>query len=205
MAESVKTVVIGAGGFGREVAWIASLCGIEVIGFCDDAPEKSSGSYGGLPLLGPIEAAARSLPQGTRFHVAVGVNATRRSLTTRAIACGLQPVSIVAPTAVIAPNVEIGEGTFVGANAVLSVGVHVGNGVIINHLASIGHDVFIGDFAQICPCAGLSGGVSIGEEALLGTNASVVPLKRVGARAVVGIGAIALRDVADDDSIVRLR
>ena len=205
MKESLKAVVVGAGGFGREVAWIASLAGIEVVGFCDDAPDKAEGVYGGLPLLGSVEKAVRALPGGTRFHVAVGRNEARRSLTARAIAVGLEPVSVIAPTAVIAPGVQIGAGSFVGANAVLSVGVRVGQGVIVNHLASIGHDVSIGDFAQICPCAGLSGGVTVGEEALLGTNASVVPLKRIGNKAVVGIGAIALRDVADGDSIVRLR
>lgn len=198
-------VIVGAGGFGREVAWTASLRSIDVIGFCDDDPAKAAGEYGGHPLLGTVEQAARSLPEGTFFHVAVGRNDLRRRLTERAEACGLRPFSVIAPTAVLAPDVVLGPGAFIGANAVLSVGVRIGRGVIINHLSSIGHDVSIGDFAQICPCAGLSGGVVIGEEALLGTNASVVPLKRIGARAVVGIGAIALRDVEDDGSVIRLR
>ena len=205
MAVSVQTIIIGAGGFGREVGWIASLSGIEVIGYCDDAPDKASGIYGDKPLLGPLEKAAPSLSPGAFFHVAIGNNAIRRKVTERAIALGLRPVSVIAPSAVIAPGVKIGEGSFVGANSVLSIGVRIKKGVIINHLASIGHDVWIGDFAQICPCVGLSGGVTVGEEALLGTNASVLPLKRIGARAVIGIGATALRDVDDDDSIVRLR
>ena len=32
-------VVIGAGGFGREVAWTAAEAGLDVAGFCDDDPE----------------------------------------------------------------------------------------------------------------------------------------------------------------------
>ena len=44
-----------------------------------------------------------------------------------------------------------------------------------------------------------------GEEALLGTNATTIPLKNIGARATLGAGAVALRDIAGGESIVRLR
>lgn len=200
-----RVVIVGAGGFGREVAWIAGLCGVEVVGFIDDSPEKASGEYAGRPLLGPLRDVLARLPAGTFFHVAIGRNAVRRAVTEQAVAAGWRPLSIIAPSAIVAPSAVIGAGCFIGANSVVSVGGSLGAGVIVNHLASIGHDVRVGDFAQICPCAGISGGCEIGEEALMGTNASVIPQKRIGARATLGAGAVAIRDLADGESLVRLR
>jgi len=201
----MKLVIIGAGGFGREAAWTAESAGHEIVGVCDD-DAGATPRCAGRTFLGSVEAAVKNgLPAGTGFFVAIGTNAVRRALFERALACGLVPVSVVSPQAVIAPGVAMGDGSYAGPGCVISVGTRIGRGVIVNNLASVGHDVTIGDFAQICPGAAISGGCVIGEEALLGTHATVIPLKRIGARATLGAGALALRDVEDDASIVRLR
>lgn len=203
----MKLVIIGAGGFGREAAWTAEAAGFEVVGVCDDDPGAAPRCAGRL-FLGTIEDAIRDgrlQVSDTFFFVAIGKNAVRRALFGRAVACGLKPVAVVSPNAVIAPGVPMGEGSYAGTGCVISVGARIGRGVIVNNLASVGHDVTVGDFAQICPGAAISGGCTIGEEALLGTHATVIPLKRIGAGATLGAGALALRDIADGESIVRLR
>ena len=203
----MKLLIIGAGGFGREAAWTAETAGLEVLGVCDDDPGAAA-RLGGRPFFGPVEEAVRDgrVPVGeTGFFVAIGSNAARRALFGRAGGCGLRPLTVLSPAAVVAPGVAIGEGSYAGPGCVISVGARLGRGVIVNNLASVGHDVSVGDFAQICPGAAISGGCVIGEEALLGTHATVIPLKRIGARATLGAGALALRDLADGESIVRLR
>ena len=203
----MKLVIIGAGGFGREAVWTAETAGFEVAGVCDDDPGAAP-RCAGRPFLGILEDAVRDgrlLVSDTFFFVAIGRNAMRRALFERAVACGLKPAAVMSPNAVIAPGVQMGEGSYAGPGCVISVGTRIGRGVIVNNLASVGHDVTVGDFAQICPGAAISGGCVIGEEALLGTHATVIPLKRIGAGATLGAGALALRDVADGESIVRLR
>ena len=202
----MKLIIIGAGGFGREAAWTAETAGCEVVGVCDDDPGAAP-RCAGRPFLGTVEDAVREgrIPAETRFFVAIGTNATRRALFERALACGLKAASILSPRALIAPNAAIGDGSYAGPGCVISVGTRIGRGVIVNNLAGVGHDVTIGDFAQICPGAVISGGCTIGEEALLGSQATVIPLKRIGARATLGAGALALRDLADGESVVRLR
>ncbi len=203
----MKLIIIGAGGFGREAAWTAETAGFEVAGVCDDDPGAAP-RCAGRPFFGAIENAVRDgrvAVAKVRFFVAIGTNAVRRALFERAVGCGLQPASVISPHALIAPTVVVGEGSYAGPGCVISVGTRLGRGVIVNNLASVGHDVMIGDFAQVCPGAAISGGCSIGEEALLGTNATVIPLKRIGAKATLGAGALALRDIADGESVVRLR
>jgi len=202
-----KLIIIGAGGFGREVAWVVerinrvSSCW-ELVGFCDDAAEKQKGLCGGYPLLGTVETAM--LSGIAFFFCALGSNRARQAMTERAIALGLKAVTVVDPTAVIAPDVEIGAGSYTGIGSVVSTGTRLGNGVIVNHQVCVGHDVGVDDFAQLCPGVKVSGGCKIGEGALLGTNAGTIPLKKIGAWSTVGAGMTALRDVADGASVIRI-
>ena len=203
-----RIVIFGASGFGREAAWIVERINavrptFELTGFCDDAEDKREGTCGAYPLLGTIETAVRQF--GTLgFFCAVGDNRTRRVLSGRAVALGLEPVTLADPSAVIASDVTLGKGCYVGIGSVVSVGSKCGDGVLINHQACVGHYVTVGDFSQVCPGVCVSGGCSIGEGALLGTNAGVIPLKKIGAWSTVGAGSMALRDVADGATLVRL-
>ena len=203
-----QIVIVGAGGFGREAAWLVerinrSAPAFQVIGFCDDDETKGAGRVGGIPLLGKVETiAGRFGPVG--FFCAVGDNRARKEVTAMARSAGLEPVTLVDPSAAIAPDAVLGEGCFVGINSVVSVGTSLGQGVIVNDQAVVGHDVRIGSFAQLCPGVCVSGGCEIGEGALLGTNAGTIPCRKLGAWSVLGAGTMALRDIPDGATVVRL-
>lgn len=201
----IDLVILGAGGFAREVAWIVWRINnvqpvYRVLGFCDDAPDKKAGDLDGLPLLGPIEG----LRSRVAFFCAIGRNLARQAVTARALDLGHVPESIIDPSADIAPDVQIGPGSVVGLGSVVSVGARVGGGVIINHHVCVGHDVRIGDYAQLCPGVCVSGACEIGEGALLGTLAGTIPLKKVGAWATVGAGTCAMRDIPEGATVVRV-
>ena len=203
-----KLVIVGASGFGREAAWVAERInglgpGFVLLGFCDDAEEKRTGECGAYPLLGRVEAAAKSGAE--LFFCAIGNNRARQAVTARALAAGLKPLTLIDPSAAVAPDVVIGAGSYVGIGSVVSAGARLGSGVIVNHHVCVGHDVTLGDFAQLCPGVCVSGGCVIGEGALLGTNAGTIPQRRVGAWATVGAGVTTMRDVADETSVVRVK
>ena len=203
-----RIVIVGASGFGREAAWIIERINrvsptFEILGFCDDDKAKHAGTCGTYPLLGSVEAAAARFGK-VGFFCAVGDNRARQLLTQRARSTGSAPVTLIDPDAAIAPDAVIGVGSFVGIGSVVSAGARLGNGVIVNHHVTVGHDVCIGDFAQMCPGVCLSGGCEIGEGALLGTNAGMIPLKKMGSWSVLGAGTVALRDIPAEVTVVRL-
>lgn len=191
-------IVIGASGFGAEVAWTAREAGYNVVGFCDDARKEIEN------FLGTVEEAQAKVP-GVGFIVSIGDNLARRRLFERAIGLGFVPTTVVAKTAVVSADAVLGEGVYVGNNTIISVNVRVGRGSIVNGLTSVGHDVRIGEFVQICPRCCISGYVEIGDDALLGSNSTVIPVKKIGKGAVLGANSLALRDIPDGGHIVRLR
>jgi sugar O-acyltransferase (sialic acid O-acetyltransferase NeuD family) len=203
-----KLVIVGASGLGKEVAWIVERCNalapaFEVLGFCDDAVEKQRGVFDRLPLLGPVESVAKRFgPVG--FVCAVGNNKARQALTRRAVAEGHEPVTVMDPSAIIAPGVESGKGCIIGIGSVVSAGSRIDDGALVNHQVTVGHDVTLGAFAQLCPGVRVSGGCVLGEGALMGSNACTIPCVRVGAWATVGAGSVALRDIPDGGSLIRL-
>ena len=204
-----RMVIIGAGGFGREAAWVierinAAKPTFEVLGFCDDAADKQDGACGAYPLLGAF-CKIKDLFGAVGFFCAIGNNRVRQAVTAEARTLGHEPVTVADVNAVVAPDVKIGDGSFIGIGSVVSVGASIGEGVIVNHQVCVGHDVAVGGFAQLCPGVCVSGGCEIGEGALLGTLAGTIPLKRVGAWATVGAGVTTLRDVENGASIVRVR
>lgn len=204
-----KLVIVGAGGFGREAAWVverinATVPSFELLGFCDDAENKREGMCGGYPLLGPF-ASVKARTGTVGFFCAIGNNRVRQDVFALGRAQGHEPVTLLDPGAVIAHAVEIGKGSFVGIGSVVSVGSVIGEGVLVNHQVCVGHDVNVDDFAQLCPGVCVSGGCAIGEGALLGTLAGAIPLKRIGAWATVGAGVTALRDVEEGCSVVRVK
>ncbi|MEI6644604.1 MAG: acetyltransferase [bacterium] len=204
-----KIIIIGASGFGKEIAWIIDRmnhagCDLGLIGFCDDASDKQSGTFAGFPLLGTLENAAAQLP-GARFICAIGNNRARQSVVARACAVGILPHSIIDPTAIIAPDTTIGKGSFIGIGSIVSSGALIGSHVIVNNQACVGHDVTLADFVQVCPGARISGGCHIGEGALLGTNASTIPLIKMGAWSTLGAGTTALTHILDHTTRARLK
>jgi sugar O-acyltransferase (sialic acid O-acetyltransferase NeuD family) len=136
------------------------------------------------------------------FCCAIGDNPLRKKLAERAENLGWKGEAIIDPTVVIAPKVEVGDGSYVGAMSILSPAGRIGRHVIINHSCSIGHDTILGDFSQVCPGGRVSGGVALGTGAFLGSNSVVAPGVRVGAWARVGAASFAMRDVDDGSTVV---
>jgi sugar O-acyltransferase (sialic acid O-acetyltransferase NeuD family) len=207
MGGRTPLVILGAGGFGPEVAWAARNANTvfphhELIGFCDDDPAKAGSSVADLPVLGSPEAAAKTLPAPPRFICAVGSNAGRAKLVARARALGWLPATVIDPSVIVAPGVVVGDGTYVGAGSILSPNARLGNYVLINHHCSIGHDSTLDDYVSVQPGGRISGGCHLAEGASVSSNGVVAPGRRVGRYATVGAASFAVRDVPDGHTVI---
>jgi acetyltransferase-like isoleucine patch superfamily enzyme len=107
-------------------------------------------------------------------------------------------VSLVDPSCCVNPGARIGLGCvlyprcFVGCNARLGDRVFALSGSVINH------DDVLEDGVCLCSNATLAGGVTVGRDAYLGQACTVRQFTRIGARSLVGMGAVVIADVAPD-------
>lgn len=186
-------IIIGSGGFGREVSWLANDCGRKVRGYLDDRREKGDRIYG-LPVLGRVLDWQEH--RDVEFVVAVGNPRARREIIEHMEDAGVPHfATLVHPSVICSGSVQFGEGSLVCAGAVLTVNVSVGRHVIINVQAAIGHEDVIGDFCTIAPSVMLSGGVTVEEGAEIGASSVIRQGLRIGAGAMLGMGSVVTHDV----------
>lgn len=112
-------VIVGYGGFGREIYWLAKDCGREVKGFLDDA--ASPGDYGRYLVLGDLRNAIDH--QDADFVVAIGNPRVRKSVVSKLSAAeGLRFATLVHPSVLMDfSSVSIGEGSLICAGCVGTV------------------------------------------------------------------------------------
>ena len=185
----MRLVIIGASGHGKVVADIAEKNGYDDIRFYDD--NESIRSCGKWPVVGTIEKA-----MGTRDDVFIGIGdlQIRENLMAKFAGCRF-PV-LIHPNAVVAADVEIGEGTVIMAGAVVNPGAKIGRGVILNTCSSVDHDCVIGDFVHVSVGAHLSGTVVVGQRTWIAIGAIISNNITICPDCVIGAGAVVIRDIA---------
>ncbi|NTV99792.1 MAG: acetyltransferase [Oscillochloris sp.] len=200
-------IVVGCGGFGKEVLWSAKKLDAihstyEILGYCDDDLAKKGQIVYGYPVLGSPEQVDADRSEKPCFVCSIGNNPVRARVVARMLALGWTPVTIIDPSVIVAEDVTIGVGTYVGEYSILCPNARIGNHVIVNNLTTIGHDAVLGDFAQISPGARVSGGSVVDEGATLGSNAVIVQYKRVGRYATLGACSFAMTNIPDGATAV---
>ena len=193
-------ILYGASELGRDVASMAPALreqmGLVVRGFVDDREAVQGSTVLGLPVLGGGDWLGRDEARGVGVVVTIGDPAVRRRVVDRLAARGVRFATLVHPSAVLTPWVELGEGTIVMARCTFTADIRVGRHVVFNPGCTVAHDVVVGDYAYVSPGVNLAGRSALGEACHVGTGATVIPGKRVGAGATVGAGAVVIADVA---------
>jgi len=92
-------------------------------------------------------------------------------------------------------NIEIGEGSFIGAYSILTTNIKVGKHSILNRGNQIGHDTLIGDYFSAMPGAIVSGNVILGENVYMGTNSSIREKIHVCSNVIIGSNAAVVKNI----------
>jgi len=193
-----RLLIIGARGFGREIANLARQCPgngteFEVAGYLDDQPDALSGYPGYPPIIASVES--YTIGADDVFVCALGSTTHKQMYVEMIRSRGGCFQTLVHPTALVGTNARLGEGCIVGAYAVISCDVSIREQVTIQGFSVIGHDAKIGAYCHLNTYAFMGGFAELEAGVTLHTGAKVLPHKRVGAHAIVGAGSVVLRNV----------
>lgn len=196
-----KLVIIGAGGFAREVAWLVEDINAvkkewELLGFIDENPVNHGKVLNGYPVLGDFGFFVhRQFGEPVYTVCAVGSPYAKINLVKKAAECGLQFTNLIHPSVKMSQYVELGTGNIICAGNLLSVDVFIGNHVSINPNCGLGHDVIIKDYSTLLWNISLSGNVKIGTGCEVGTKTVVIQGIEIGEWSIIGAGAVVIRDI----------
>lgn len=194
--------IIGAGGFGREVAWVVERINEkeptwDLKGFIDDNQALWGQTMDDYEVIGGCDY-LRNIPRDVWVLCAVGASKTRKKIIDGlGGSAHVHFATVVDPSVQMSKRVQIGEGTMICAGNIITVDVTIGKHNIINLDCTIGHDAVLGDFVTLYPSVNVSGCSTIGCETELGTGMQTIQGMKVGSHTIVGAGAVVIREIPD--------
>jgi sugar O-acyltransferase (sialic acid O-acetyltransferase NeuD family) len=200
-----QLVILGAGGFAREVLDVYDACNefgwgpFDILGFLAEG-EPPGSIINDRPILGEIDWLSDH--PGVLTICGIGEPGTRRRVVRRAAQLGAQFHTVIHPDARLTRWVEIGPGSVVTAGCILTNQIRVGSHVHLNLDTTVGHDCVIEDFVTVAPGVHISGNVTLEEGCNVGTGAVIIQGHRIGAGSVIGAGAVVNADIPPDSVAV---
>jgi sugar O-acyltransferase (sialic acid O-acetyltransferase NeuD family) len=183
----MRKAIIGYGGHAMEVFQQMKT---DVVFFVDD--QYVTGRT--LPI-------SKFNPQEYEVIVAIGDPHIREEICKK-LPKETKYFTFIHPTSLIIGNVEIGEGSFIGAYSVLTTNIKIGNHAILNRGNHIGHDSIIGDFFSAMPGAIVSGNVTIANNVYIGTNSSIKEKISICDNVKIGLNAGVVKDIIESGTYV---
>lgn len=197
----MQLAIFGAGGLGREFLELAEIINErgqrwDSFVFIDDnTPLKA---VQGIPVYRFEDMFADGRVEETEYIIAVGEPAVRKKIYERLLENGCSVATIVHPDVHIPVTTTLGPGTVVCYGCFVSCNVTIKENVVLQPQCNIGHDDVIGAHSVISGFVNMGGACTIGEASYIGLSACVRELTEIGARSIVGMGAVVMRNVEDE-------
>ena len=191
-------VIIGAGGIGREVAWIIEEINAvnptwNIIGFVDDNSEMWGKELNGYRVLGGIEALDK-LEAKPYVVVAIANCDVKKNIVAR-LEEKYKFATVIYPKVRVSKYIEIGKGTIIYPGVILTVNTKIGNHVIISGNCGIGHDTMIGDCSSVLWGSCFSGYDVVGQGAFIGIGCKIAQGIDITGGSRVATGSVVTEDI----------
>lgn len=196
-------VIVGAGGFGREVYLSAKeyfpTNQYRLKGFIDDNPNILNNYCLEVGIIGDLDC--YEIKKQDRFLFAIGDIDIKKQLIAKLKERGAEFLTLIHPTAIVVDTAKIGEGVIIAPFCSVSDYAKLDDFVMMNGYASCGHDCHVGKHCILSPYSALNGFAVLEDEVFLGTHATVTAYKKVGYKSKVSANSVVMRDVPPNSMV----
>jgi len=192
-------VILGAGGFGREVKMLIDQINAEskqynVLGFYDDITPKGT-SINGLKVLGTVED-LNLASEPTLVSIAIGAPKIKKNIVGQLTNPLLSFPKLIHPSVSLGISEEsIGKGAIICAGNIITVNITIGEFVILNLGCTLGHDTVIGNYCSFMPQSNIAGEVVLGEAVYGGMGVGIINQITVGNNVTLGAGSVVVKNI----------
>lgn len=195
-----KLYIIGAGGFGREVAWLVERINKrvptwELKGFVDDDEALWNTKVNGYKVFGGRSYLENQKEELWTVFAVANAKVRQEGVGKLSLFKHIHYAVLIDPSVALSEFVSIGEGSIICAGTIITVNIDIGKHNIINLGCTIGHDVILEDFVTLYPSVNVSGTVHIASATELGTGTQIIQGISIRSASIVGAGAVVVRDI----------
>ncbi len=198
-----EILIVGASGFGREVAWlIEELKEWKVVGFIDDSEEIQNTIINGIPVIGKLDFLEK-VTKKTYVTIAIGNPIIRKKISERL----MENKNIVFPNIIakdirINRTIKLGIGNIICTNNILTTNISIGNFNHVNLSCTIGHDVVFNNYVTVYPGVNISGNVEISDISEIGTGSKIIQGKHISSNVIIGAGSVIVKNIEEEGTYV---
>ena len=195
-------LLIGFGGHCKSIIDSIENGGIYNIYGIIDIKEKIGQVYKNYKVIGSDEDLESFYNKGIKnIFICIGYlgNSNVRNILYKKVKnIGFNLVNIIDKTAILANNIKLKEGIFIGKNAIINADCKIDNMAIINTGAIIEHESYVGAFSHISIGAILCGNVTVYDNVFVGANATVIQGVTIGKNSIIGANSTVIKDVLEN-------
>ena len=197
--------IIGASGFGREVAWLIEKNGDYIVkGFIDDNPDILNQQINGIPVIGDTKW-LKNKKEKVNVVIAIGNPQIRFNIfKILKENTNLYYPNIISKNVYISKSIDMGIGNIICDGSILTVNITIGDFNHINLDCTIGHDTHLNNFITIYPSVNVSGNVEISNYCELGTGSKIIQGLKICDRVIVGAGGTVIKNIDESGTYVGL-
>lgn len=200
-------LIYGGGSLGREIYDLVCRNSPprlrwEKIYFIDDFADEGTHYLGESIHFDSLGKKFKNRFDELEFVVAIGEPSDRKILYDKMKNAGIKPATLIDKTTVISPTVKIGAGSVIFEMSSLHSNSVVGENVLMYSFSAVTHDVKIGNHSVITSGAKIGGGVELGEKVFVGLGANLRDKIKIGDDAIIGMGAVVLKNVTGGSTVV---
>jgi len=188
----MEKVLIGAGGFAREVK--AHLGDYSMKCFVDDSYWKENNDN-----IYPLSSFDPSIYEAL---VVIGDPNSRKDIVERLPKSTKYFSFIHDSVQILGNDVLIEDGSIICAGCILTTNIKIGSHAHLNLHTTIGHDCEIGDYFTTAPGAKVSGNCKIQECVYIGTNASIKEKISINSFVTIGLNAGVVKNITESGTYV---
>jgi len=199
-------VIVGAGGFGREVKTIIDAINknnksYNFLGYYDDNIAKGT-IINNFPVLGNLND-LNALTTPTDVVLGIGNPNVKSKIIATLKNELLHFPTLIHPSVIISEDaITIENGCIICAGTIITCNIKIGKFVTLNLMCTVGHDTVIGDYASFMPSVNISGEVHIEENVYVGTGAKIINQLTIGKATIVGAGAVVSKSLPENCTAV---
>ncbi|PSU14363.1 shikimate dehydrogenase [Photobacterium gaetbulicola] len=194
MTQKKQLIIIGAGGFAKSIVDSLDHQSYNLVGFIDTFKQ---GQHIGFDIIANHLDDLAS-PQDYVYFIGVGDPIVRHQFYMQLQESGLEQINIIDPTAMLAKDVKLGNGIYIGKMCIINSGTRLADGVVVNTRSLIEHGNNIQCCSNITTNVVLNGDVTVGSRTFVGSCTVVNGQITIGANSIIGSGSVVIRNIGDN-------
>jgi len=195
-------VIVGAGTYGQVYAEYLQE-DYNILGFIDDDEKLSNTEINGIKVLGNFNFLLNSIENSVNVFIPIGNNKVRVELFKKVIDKGFKTPNFIHKKTLIHSSVKIGKCVYILPGTQIMPLTEIKDFVLISMGVNIAHHVTIEQGCFFSQGSNIGASLALKENAYLGIASTVMTgVKIVGKDSLIGAGAVIIKDVPDNATVV---